>query len=92
MSSIVQRCPNSNRYFALENGFRFDFPNSIAKELRAFLANKPAHLHPNIIGEWILALPKDKRLTVGIQTVRTKHFNVSDLAGKITSPPTSPRA
>ena len=67
MTSIVQPCTNSEMFFAIENGFRFDFPSPIARALAKFLEKKDANGNNTLIGEWVLSLPFNERMKVNIQ-------------------------
>jgi hypothetical protein len=72
MITTIQPCPHSNLYFALENGFRFEFPASIANELKKYLDNLKRQSDSSIIGEWILQLPFQKRMMVNMQLTNEK--------------------
>ena len=69
MKSIVQPCTNSEMFFAIENGIRFDFPSSIASALTNFLEKKDVKGNGNntMIGEWVLSLPFNERMKVNMQ-------------------------
>jgi len=54
-------------FFAIENGFRFDFPSSIARSLTKFLEWKEEKGSNTPIGEWVLSLPFNERMKVNIQ-------------------------
>jgi hypothetical protein len=67
MISTIQPCPHSNLFFAIENGFRFEFPASIATELTKYLDELQKQSDSPIVGEWILQLPFQKRMMVNMQ-------------------------
>jgi hypothetical protein len=54
-------------FYAVENGFRFDFPSSIANALTKYLEKKDVKEQNAIIGEWVLSLPFYERMKVNIQ-------------------------
>ena len=54
-------------FFAVENGFRFDFPSSIANALMNYLDKNQLVKGNTLIGEWILSLPFKERMKVNIQ-------------------------
>jgi hypothetical protein len=54
-------------FFALENGFRFDFPSSIARALTKYLERKNPKEDKTVIGNWVLSLPFNERMKVNIQ-------------------------
>jgi hypothetical protein len=67
MTTNVLPCTNSEMFYAVENGFRFDFPSSIAEALTKYLERKFSAEQKSIIGEWILSLPFNERMKVNIQ-------------------------
>ena len=67
MTTTIQQCINSEMFFAVENGFRFDFPSSIANALMKFMEKNQGEKGRTIIGEWILSLPFKERMKVNIQ-------------------------
>ena len=67
MITNVLPCTNSEMFYAVENGFRFDFPSSIAEALTKYLERKVSAEHNSIIGEWVLSLPFYERMKVNIQ-------------------------
>lgn len=67
MTTPIRQCTNSEMFFALENGFRFDFPSSIANALTNYLEKNQFVESKTMIGEWILSLPFNERMKVNIQ-------------------------
>jgi hypothetical protein len=51
----------------MENGFRFEFPASIANELKKYLDKLQKQSDTSNIGEWILQLPFQERMMVNMQ-------------------------
>jgi hypothetical protein len=51
----------------MENGFRFEFPASIANELKKYLDKLQKQSDASNIGEWILQLPFQERMMVNMQ-------------------------
>jgi len=66
MPTAVQPYPNSGLYYIVENGYKFDFPKPLALELKEFLVSQGKNRSNVCIGEWVLSLPTDERLTIGI--------------------------
>ena len=67
MTTLIQPCTNSEMFFTIENGFRFDFPSSIARALTNYLEKNELVNSKTMIGEWILSLPFNERMKVNIQ-------------------------
>ena len=63
----IQPSQRPGRFFVMENGFRFEFPTFIANALKKFLENGQFNPAITTIGEWLMSLPFEERMTVNIQ-------------------------
>ena len=65
MNTAVNLAVHTQHVCVVENGFRFELPLAIGLQLKQFLESLSVKKISGV-GEWILSLPPDDRLTVNI--------------------------